>query len=657
MATSINNANYVMNRIPVLLLLLIINFSTNKNFLVQCRKSPSSSSSSSHRKSSSTSSRSSGSNKNKSSSSKTKKSKVLSPYDDEDDDDVNDYNNIEEEEDDEGLGFLNEEEDDEYDEDSEDDILPSKRRPQQPQSQRRQGSKSRSRKAPSSSSSSSSSSKYEEDEYDNYDDDEYDIEEDDYRPPPSRRGPPPQQQRRRGPPSSSRVDPRRSSKQRGHVVPYTKHRKQAPQPGTLSKGITFLRDSLPSPTNLKDTTLSAISSAKETTSKFSKDIYREVKGLTSSELEQVMLKATKPDDSPIKSKHVERLVGVTYQISGRYDIYDAVLRKLWNKMAEPDWRSKLKALYILHRFSADGSPDHQAALKARLRELRRTKDPKRKGNYFNSKILLLTVQQQPQKKQQQLESATDTTIPYRAFLARYAHYVLLRAQCFSGMFNEITSSSKGKKGSSNNNNNSLKQEHLQASQLLLKAAVSCQFTSSSEECEMTSIALERVAMDLMGLTSSVASSLTASLKKSDSCSVDQKILLKKWCEFYSQNLRPQTKSFVKKASVSLDKYGLFLPSRMSATVSQELLSKGLQFSEDEEEEEQEEKEEKEEEEDTKDEEKEEKEEEKEEEEEEKIEEIKEEDVEDSDDEEEEAEKDEDEYEEYEEEYEYDEYDD
>jgi len=76
MATSINNANYVMNRIPVLLLLLIINFSTNKYVLVQCRKSPSSSSSSSHRKSSSTSSRSSGSNKNKSSSSKTKKSKV-----------------------------------------------------------------------------------------------------------------------------------------------------------------------------------------------------------------------------------------------------------------------------------------------------------------------------------------------------------------------------------------------------------------------------------------------------------------------------------------------------------------------------------------------------------------------------------------------------
>merc|ERR1712157_473831 len=91
-------------------------------------------------------------------------------------------------------------------------------------------------------------------------------------------------------------------------------------------------------------------------------------------------------------------------------------------------------------------------------------------------------------------------------------------------------------------------------------------------------ALERVAMDLMGLTSSVASALNTCLKKNDTN--ENKMLIKKWCEFYSMNLRPQTKAFVKKASVSLDKYGLFLPSRMSVSVSQELLNKGLQFSED-----------------------------------------------------------------------------
>ena len=109
--------------------------------------------------------------------------------------------------------------------------------------------------------------------------------------------------------------------------------------------------------------MKSLSVARETTSGLSANLYREVKGLTSSELEQVMLKATRPDDAPVKGKHAERLVGVTYQISGRYDIYDAVLRKLWAKMCEKDWRTTIKALYILHRFAADGSPDHAPALK------------------------------------------------------------------------------------------------------------------------------------------------------------------------------------------------------------------------------------------------------------------------------------------------------
>ena len=112
--------------------------------------------------------------------------------------------------------------------------------------------------------------------------------------------------------------------------------------------------------------MKSLSVARETTSGLSANLYRDLKGLTSSELEQVMLKATRPDDTPVKGKHAERLVGVTYQISARYDIYDAVLRKMWAKMAEKDWRTTIKALYILHRFAADGSPEHAAALKVSL---------------------------------------------------------------------------------------------------------------------------------------------------------------------------------------------------------------------------------------------------------------------------------------------------
>lgn len=202
--------------------------------------------------------------------------------------------------------------------------------------------------------------------------------EDDYEPRRRSGGPPSRGSNnngRRGPPPRSR---------RGDMVPYSNQQAGS----SFTRGLAALRESLPDPGSVKDAAVNSLSAARQTTSRMSANIYRDIKGLTSSELEQVMLKATRPDDTPVKGKHVERLVGVTYQISARYDIYDAVLRKLWAKMAESEWRTTIKALYILHRFSADGAPEHQAALKARLRELRRTRDPKRKDKFFNSKQLL-----------------------------------------------------------------------------------------------------------------------------------------------------------------------------------------------------------------------------------------------------------------------------
>jgi len=237
---------------------------------------------------------------------------------------------------------------------------------------------------------------------DDYEEDEFATEGEDYdfEPPAARsssrsskRGPPPPSARGRGgrgPPPRRGGPPNR----RGDVVPYGRGPpRRGPGVGetaaaTLTKGWSTFTGYLPDPSSVKTGLTSSISTAREATSGLSATLYREVKGLTSSELEQVMLKATRPDDTPVKGKHVERLVGVTYQVSARIDIYDAVLRKLWKKMAEKDSRTTLKALYILHRYSADGAPEHAASLKARLRELRRTKDPKRKDKYFNNKQML-----------------------------------------------------------------------------------------------------------------------------------------------------------------------------------------------------------------------------------------------------------------------------
>lgn len=426
-----------------------------------------------------------------------------------------------------------EEDNEDYSPDEYDIIAPPKRKSPGPKSRAPPAARSPSRKRPPS---------------------RYEDEEDFYRPrPKSARGPP-----------SRRPNPGGRSKP-GSLVRYSK-----PQPGgaatAFTKGLAAIRNSIPDPSYVKDAAISSISTARKATSSMSANLYREVKGLTSSELEQVMLKATKPDDTPVKGKHVERLVGLTYQISPKFEVYDAVLRKLWSKMAEKDWRTTMKAVYILHRFSADGAPEHAAFLKARFRELRRTRDPKRKDKFFNSKQLL----------------AGDTkpdNVKFRSFLSRYSHYVFVRTQYFGGMFDEIAVLPKPdkKKAPKPITSTCLRVELLENAAMLLKAGLLCQL-KDGEACENTAIAVERVVADLIGLASAVAVALDRVLKDDELKGADPSIL-KRWCIFYSKELLPQTKAMIKKTSPKLDAFGLFLPSRMGTALSREILEKGLHLEE------------------------------------------------------------------------------
>lgn len=190
---------------------------------------------------------------------------------------------------------------------------------------------------------------------------------------------------------------------------------------------------------------------------------------------------------------------------------------------------------------------------------------------------------------------------YRAFLSRYAHYVLTRAQTFGGVFNEISlasmpsssSSPPSKKGSSSSSGRSkskvdgkkpknppLCEEHLKFAQMVLKAGLACTL-HEGEDSESTAMCVERVAADLMGLTAAVATALKRELKQSSSGEVSSSSssdeLTKQWCEFYAEELLPETKKFCKKVTNKLDAYGLYLPSRISASLSPELLERGLKL--------------------------------------------------------------------------------
>jgi len=174
---------------------------------------------------------------------------------------------------------------------------------------------------------------------------------------------------------------------------------------------------------------------------------------------------------------------------------------------------------------------------------------------------------------------------FRGFMSRYAHYVLLRAQCFGGMFDEISAKPPSAKDKDKKKSpkvvikpitsTALRNEHLDAAKMLLKAGVACQL-KDGEECENTAIAVERVAADLIGLSAAVAMAINRALKDDDLNGAEP-ALIRQWCEFYSEELSPQTRAMVKKTTPKLDAYGLFLPSRMGATLSQDILQRGLKL--------------------------------------------------------------------------------
>jgi hypothetical protein len=212
--------------------------------------------------------------------------------------------------------------------------------------------------------------------------------------------------------------------------------------------------------------------------------------------------------------------------------------------------------------------------------MRRTRDPKRKDKFFSSKLLLAG-------------DNNPATAPFRAFMARYAQYVLLRAQMFGGLFDEIASPPPSGIPSSSGSNKkkkapppkpvtstNLRSENLDAARLLLKSGTAC-VLKDGEECENTAYAVERVVSDMLGLAAAVATALNRALKDDNLTTAgSDALLLKKWCEFYSEELLPQTRAMVKRTTPKLDAFGLFLPSRMGATLSPDLLQKGLKLGED-----------------------------------------------------------------------------
>mmetsp|Transcript_28088 Transcript_28088/g.36471 ORF Transcript_28088/g.36471 Transcript_28088/m.36471 type:complete len:794 (-) Transcript_28088:271-2652(-) len=262
---------------------------------------------------------------------------------------------------------------------------------------------------------------------------------------------------------------------------------------------------------------------------------RELKGIISSELEAVLLKATRPTDFPVKPKHLEALLYCVRTTPAEYDVYTPILKKLWAKMNEGDWRTTVKASYILHTFAADGMAYHAPLLKSRPKELSRQYNPKYKNNYFNLKQLVIEI--------------PDQGSSYVDFTKRYLEYVLIRTKSFMAHFVELSSLDEAGEWRALGLASTLIDEV----QDLVKAGIEL-LPQSSGKSKLALSCAERVAADIAELFEILGSQI---MKELDGCSKDSDSLqegLQQWMDFYNDTVS-QVEEFLKKVSLLVEEEG------------------------------------------------------------------------------------------------------
>jgi hypothetical protein len=165
-----------------------------------------------------------------------------------------------------------------------------------------------------------------------------------------------------------------------------------------------------------------------------KKAQRAAKEKTSSDFEKLLLRATSPEDTPVMLPDMTMLFKEIKYFPRRargpgVNPYEKTLHKLWNKIAEKDWRTTSKGVDILHRMARDCKPkdckifaEHVGRLK-RARHVRgQSKKKKMLYRYFDPRGVVGS-----------LDPAGE---PYAAFVKAYFNFVMLRLKCFTARFDE-----------------------------------------------------------------------------------------------------------------------------------------------------------------------------------------------------------------------------
>jgi len=122
----------------------------------------------------------------------------------------------------------------------------------------------------------------------------------------------------------------------------------------------------------------------------------------------------------------------------------------------------------------------------------------------------------------------------------------------------------------------LRPELLKFSRTTLTSRCACAL-KRGEDCESTAVCVERVVQDMNILTSVVAGAINRAVKDSEEGKGEEKNvdfeILKEWADFYENELLPQTRELLKVTAAKLDRYSIFIPTRISGGVSKEVIDK------------------------------------------------------------------------------------
>eukprot|EP00638_Chattonella_subsalsa_P001783 CAMPEP_0117751992 /NCGR_PEP_ID=MMETSP0947-20121206/11329_1 /TAXON_ID=44440 /ORGANISM="Chattonella subsalsa, Strain CCMP2191" /LENGTH=507 /DNA_ID=CAMNT_0005570527 /DNA_START=38 /DNA_END=1561 /DNA_ORIENTATION=+ len=231
--------------------------------------------------------------------------------------------------------------------------------------------------------------------------------------------------------------PKKSSRRKNSSPRAVYGRKGAmPQPrghgrGSSSRALVKGRGRGPPPqpsvfTKLKD---KAAAASDEASNKY-KELARIAKGVVSSNYERFVLQITWPDDEPVPEVDFQDLLETfgRFPKAKAYDkqnnIYRATLRKLWARMTEKDWRTCVKAIYVLNRIARNATPRDSTMFSRELRSMSREVNPKSSEGY-------------PYFNLAQLMDLSPTGQPYKEFISAYAIFAFRRVSKFTGRFSEL----------------------------------------------------------------------------------------------------------------------------------------------------------------------------------------------------------------------------